>query len=186
MAEPDSKTCVKCGETKPLCDFRKRPRNRLGVSTACLHCVRALDRAYQAKSYAATKRVAKPPKPRAKRTPKETADWYAQRRRDPEYLEWRRQWRLTNLAVVNETNQRRRMAAKQAQPAWASREDIVQVYEFAAVLSRETGVEYHVDHVVPLRSKFVCGFHCEDNFAVITAYANKSKNNLWWPDMWLP
>lgn len=46
-----------------------------------------------------------------------------------------------------------------------------------------TGVKWHVDHVVPLQSKIVCGLHNEFNLAVITARENTSKGNRRWPDM---
>jgi hypothetical protein len=40
-----------------------------------------------------------------------------------------------------------------------------------------------VDHIIPLKSDFVCGLHCHTNLRVITAEENKAKNNRYWPDM---
>lgn len=77
-----------------------------------------------------------------------------------------------------------RAAKIQAMPAWANSEIIKDIYELAATVTILTSIEHNVDHVVPLRSKFVCGLHCEGNLQVITALKNRRKSNSEWPDMW--
>ncbi|HHQ2714262.1 TPA: hypothetical protein ACSPMB_000091 [Pseudomonas aeruginosa] len=72
---------------------------------------------------------------------------------------------------------KRRAAEIQATPKWADPKLIQQVYDLAAKTEQESGVPHHVDHVVPLRGKNVCGLHVHYNLAVMTAKANKEKSN---------
>ena len=67
---------------------------------------------------------------------------------------------------------------------WADIDVIKSIYEAAVALSIETGGAYHVDHIVPLQSEFVCGLHVEANLQILSASENMSKGNHWWPDMW--
>lgn len=71
---------------------------------------------------------------------------------------------------------RRRAIKLQAIPIWADLELIELIYE-------NCPVGLHVDHIVPLVSKFVCGLHCEANLRYLTPFENMSKGNRHWPDM---
>jgi hypothetical protein len=70
-----------------------------------------------------------------------------------------------------------------AKPAWAEDFFIEEIYDLARRRTEATGVEHHVDHVVPLQSKRVCGLHWEGNMRVVPAYENRSKRNRHWPEM---
>mgnify|MGYP000896901892 CR=1 FL=1 len=74
----------------------------------------------------------------------------------------------------------RRAAKISATPDWLTQEDrnaIASVYERAATLTAQTGEKHEVDHVVPLRSKAVCGLHVPWNLRVMLAYKNRAKSN---------
>lgn len=80
--------------------------------------------------------------------------------------------RLSRRDEVNKRNAKKRMAM----PSWANLNEIKKVY-----LSCPSG--FHVDHIIPLRSKIVCGLHCEQNLQHLPAKENIRKGNKFWPDM---
>ena len=99
-----------------------------------------------------------------------------ERLRHKAYLEQRPEVYAANAA-------RRRAAKAKATPAWANEFFIAEAYALARLRTKTTGVRWTVDHVVPLRSKLVCGLHVETNLAVIPASENFAKGNRRWPDM---
>lgn len=72
---------------------------------------------------------------------------------------------------------------KQARPKWANPFFMREIYHLAILRSRALGVPHHVDHIVPIKSKLVCGLHVENNMRVIPARTNIQKSNITWPDM---
>jgi len=78
---------------------------------------------------------------------------------------------------------KRRAKKLQATPAWADEFIIGEAYALALLRTKMLGFAWHVDHIVPLRSKMVCGLHVHTNLQVIPAAHNMSKGNRSWPDM---
>lgn len=91
---------------------------------------------------------------------------------------------VMNRWYSSKKNAQRRASLINATPAWANHAEIAKVYEEVERAEAETGVAHHVDHIVPLVSKKVCGLHCEANLRVLSASDNVSKGNRHWPDMW--
>jgi hypothetical protein len=80
------------------------------------------------------------------------------------------------LALVN----KRRATKLNATPEWLTSADFAEIEELylcARMFKLYTGEDYHVDHIVPLQGKNVCGLHVPWNLQVIPAKENLSKSN---------
>lgn len=84
---------------------------------------------------------------------------------------------------INAVTARRRAKKKHATPAWANQFFISEAYHLASLRIKMLGFKWHVDHIVPLQSKSVCGLHVENNLQVIPARTNHLKSNRSWPNM---
>jgi hypothetical protein len=65
-----------------------------------------------------------------------------------------------------------------AYPLWADKTKIRAIYQEArARIEKDGPRSWHVDHIVPLNSRHVCGLHVHYNLRVIPARANLKKHN---------
>ncbi len=99
---------------------------------------------------------------------------------------WIADWGKVNPGKIRGYQMSRKLAKINAYPKWANDFFIEEIYDLA---SRRTklktgGIDtWHVDHIVPLRSKLVCGLHVHNNLQVIPSSVNSAKGNRHWPDM---
>ncbi len=85
-----------------------------------------------------------------------------------------------NKSVYYARASKRRAMKSKAVPKWLTEDEhqeIKDLYEIARMFKLYTGQEYHVDHIVPLQGKNVCGLHVPWNLQVIPAKENLSKSN---------
>lgn len=72
-----------------------------------------------------------------------------------------------------------RQAKEDRMPDWLTEIDLLEmesIYEYCSAL-RKCGLDYHVDHIVPLRGTIVSGLHVPWNLQVIPGVENMSKGN---------
>ena len=79
----------------------------------------------------------------------------------------------THIACVKARSLRKRHAV----PPWADMAAIRSLYETARRMTVETGIKHHVDHIIPLSGKTVCGLHVQGNLRVIEGAENMRKHN---------
>lgn len=97
------------------------------------------------------------------------------------FRQLRAAYRANNPEVSAADSAARRARLLDATPAWANKFFMREAYRLAGLRTLLLGYPWHVDHIVPLKSKFVCGLHVENNLRVIPGVENMSKGNRQWP-----
>lgn len=89
-------------------------------------------------------------------------------------------WKKENAGRVNAKCKERRLAVKNAVPKWVDKEElwlIEEAYNLSQLRGKMFGIQFHVDHIVPILGKNVCGLHTINNLQVIPAIENCRKGN---------
>lgn len=92
-----------------------------------------------------------------------------------------RNFAKVNRGYIQHRNNLRKLAKARRTPRWLSSAHIDKIkfyYTLAGKLSNLHATKYHVDHIVPLQGKLVCGMHVPWNLQVIPASENLSKHNF--------
>ena len=89
-------------------------------------------------------------------------------------------WQINNRHKVNRYNSQRRALEVSATPSWLTEIQHSQIEAFYWLAKLQTELTddcFHVDHIVPLKGKTVCGLHVPWNLQVLAAKDNLSKSN---------
>lgn len=175
------KKCSSCKEEKPVsCFSKKGPR----LQPKCKTCQSAYNKKYYSKN---------------KENLLEYNKKYYEENRE-NILSQKADYRASNRAEISDRNKgyyqkskdrfkdyrrSRRKRLKLATPSWLSRDhwaEIESTYNLARDCQIVSGELYHVDHIVPLKGKNVCGLHVPWNLQVLPADINQSKHNKELPD----
>ena len=171
-----NKTCACCKLELPVEKFFKSSIRKDGLHCYCKSCENEKSRQQYAKHKT--------------RKDAQNKRWYEQNKQIRLLSQYA--WQEKNKDKVSEIqkNHRKRNLAKDcakvmkreaskinATPIWANNTRIQCYYSLAAMFNKNTDQKWHVDHIVPLRGKNVCGLHVDYNLRVIPAIENMKKGN---------
>jgi ribosomal protein L3 len=88
----------------------------------------------------------------------------------PEYKAWQ-------MACASRRASERRCLELMATPPWVNRLDLFKIYQESSWMTLISGTPHHVDHIWPLKGKGFNGLNVPWNLQILTAKANRSKQN---------
>ena len=91
-----------------------------------------------------------------------------------------KRYKKNHPEVKRAAGARRRAAKLSATPPWLNHKmelEIRRIYAMASRMSKRDGIEYHVDHIVPLQGATASGLHVPWNLQIIPALDNIVKKN---------
>lgn len=173
------KLCTKCNNVKPLAQFYASKTHKDGYHCYCKPCESLRSKAKNQLNK--TNRLAKAKEWRKNNKEAFYASIERWRLAHPnKHQELMKSWAANNRDKVNAKWMRREANKKQRTPAWLTKEQHKQIeveYSLANWCTKVTKTSYHVDHIVPLQGKTVCGLHVPWNLQVLPAKLNQQKSN---------
>ena len=185
------KICTRCGgDPKPLDEFYKAKRYTLGVRSECKKCSNAGMSKYKKKHDAKINNYQKQYKADNKeKVAAQVTQWHHNNKEDQslkkkQHYQKNRddvlirvsKYQKENRSKCNAIFKKYKSAKLQAIPEWFEKDKIEKVYDKAKEFNM------HVDHIVPLQSKEVCGLHCWHNLQLLDQSLNCAKGNYYWPE----
>lgn len=155
------KTCTSCGKEKDHSEFHKKLN---GLAPSCKKCRSLSSKEYSRRN---KRKKAEYQKVWKAKNPNYYKEYYWNNRKDRhDYSRW--------YSALRRANKLR------ATPVWLTEEQLQEIRKFywlSQDLRAVSGEIYHVDHIIPLRGKNVCGLHVPWNLQVIPADINLSKGS---------
>ena len=159
-------TCPKCRRSKMYADLNRKSKKEQDAKYYKLNSdkIKARTKAWKAKNPERKRELNREYKKRNKAKVNKNTRLYKQR----------------NRGVTNANTAKRRAAQLQRTPKWLTPLDFVHIqlfYDCAAAMTKEIGIPFEVDHIIPLQGELISGLHVPSNLQVITEKDNESKGN---------
>lgn len=171
------KLCNKCGIFKCLKSFCTKKRAKYGVSAVCKICMNEISRVNYVKN-------------KQKVNTRNNNNYLIKKEI---YLKRMKQYALLNRSKRNANARKNSKLNRPKENArWMMRKaherncrklfpldypKVLSIYEEAHALTKSTGIPHEVDHIIPLKSKVVCGLHVSWNMQILTKSENSKKGN---------
>lgn len=148
------KTCLICQNSLPITEFKPHPAGRGGLHPWCSTCTKEYHRSRYRTGAAPSRYVRKSAATILPYTaPQKIAT--IEKNSTPGYKAAEGAWR--------------KLLKAKCVPPWMKFEDVLPIYLVAAKFG------FEVDHIIPVRSKVVCGLHVPWNLQLLTASENARK-----------
>jgi hypothetical protein len=160
----EAKVCKGCNQTLSTLEFYSSKNTKDGLRGKCKACTNRDNNVWYDKNKESVCRRTQEYKNSRRLSIREKGmDYY--RRNKSKYL----------------SNYNKRLHSKRkATPQWLTEEQVRAIEDFywlANDLYVTSGEKYHVDHIVPIQGKTVCGLHVPWNLQVLPSDINISKSN---------
>jgi hypothetical protein len=189
-----TKTCSCCGEEKEFTEFSRNKRSKWGFRNKCKSCENighrercSLDREGAAKRSREYYKLNHDLVVEKKRTYREenrelirSQDKVHSLKRKDSKKEYDVSYRVNNRDKRRSWSSKRRASILRRTPSWLTENNFKQIEAYFSLserLSNCLGIEFHVDHIIPLQGKLVSGLHTPTNLQVLPATINIRKGN---------
>lgn len=185
------KTCTKCKLEKDTSEFGKHSGTRDKLCSWCKLCHKRATADWKVKNKNWQKEYTKKRKIRyendeeyrLKCNSMSNSRYHAKYKNNPEYIaklyDNKKKYLANNLHKYNAWTADYRQRKRNSNRELSELDELVfkEAYHLAKLREGSTGIKWHVDHIVPLRGKNVCGLHVAANIQVIPAVLNLQKGN---------
>lgn len=192
VQEWQSKKCTQCLTIKPIIEFHKRKAIKSGYRSECKACGCARRKKYHYNNHDKSLSSSKEWKKKNKEIVRTYSKEYYKNNKEVLSLKrqkyniktkkLRQEYRLKNKSSYAMHKATRRFLEKASSIYNDELNYFImeECYSLSRLRSEITGVKWHVDHIIPLNGKMVCGLHVGINLQVIPASLNMRKSNKYY------
>lgn len=176
------KKCSKCNFEKSLSEFSRCSAKKDGLQNYCKCCAAQKTKTWQNYNQDDYRQLVKKWKENNKERVRDINNNYRKLyyEKHPENVKLsKKKWRDKNKHLISIYSACRRKQIDR-QSVKLSKDMLIEIksiYDQSKILSEQTGIPHHVDHIIPLKAKMCSGLHVPWNLQIITASENVRKGN---------